>query len=255
MKLAVMQPYFFPYIGYYQAIAAVDKYILYDRLAYIEGGWVHRNRCLIVHGAPTYFAVLTQRKSPFKKINEIELESGSLWRRKMLKFLWHNYRRAPFFDAVYPLIEQIILSDTRYLTEINTRSIIEVARFLGVTTEITTETSRFADLESKLTFPDEHLKDQFPHLKVPTPERMVIRVLEMCRIEGSKTYVNAIGGQTLYIKDEFARYGIDLQFIKCGDIRYQQTTDVFHPNLSIIDVLMNCGRDQTRALLNEYTLI
>lgn len=250
-----MQPYFFPYIGYYQAVSAVDKYLLYDDLAYIKRGWINRNRYRLVNGVPVYFIVPVKGKSSFTKIKAIEIDDQSPWRKKMLRGIYYNYKRAPFFEDVYPLIERIIDSDVRLLTDLNASSIVEVSRYLGIPTEISTDAGRYADLECRLDVPDERLMDNFSEFQVTVPERKVLRALAICRAEGAHTFINAIGGQELYRKEEFSRNKIDLQFLKRGDIRYQQFSSKFRQDLSIIDVLMHCGRDGTRALLSEYVLV
>ena len=255
MKLAIMQPYFFPYLGYYQGIAAVDKYMLYDNLAYIKEGWMNKNRLLTIPGKPAYIIVHVKDKSSHKRINEIELADSKPWPRKMLNTILLNYKKAPFFDEVYPVVERVITSKVKLLTELNARSIIDVSRYLNITTEITTDTSKYSHLEETLVNSALAISQRFPSIKLCNPEKKVIRVIEICRAEGAEVFVNAIGGQALYDKEEFTRHGIELLFLQTQDHFYPQSTDAFHPNLSIIDVLMNCGRDGTRELLQKYTLV
>jgi hypothetical protein len=254
MKLAIMQPYFFPYIGYYQGISAVDKYMLYDNLAYIKYGWVNRNRVLVIHGHPVNVTVPVQKKSSYSRISEIELVDSDTWRKKILRTLVMNYRSSPFFDDVYPVIEAVICSEVKRLTELNARSIIDLCKYLGIDTEITTDTSKYFELEEKLADDSESITERFPQLDLRTPEKKVIRVIEICRAEGANVFINAIGGQGLYGKDEFARHGIELFFLRTEEHSYPQASEVFHPNLSIIDVLMNCGKDGTKELLDKYSL-
>jgi hypothetical protein len=255
MKLGIMQPYFFPYLGYFQGIYAVDKYILYDNLAYIKDGWMNRNRLLVVKGKPTYFIVEIKRKSSNKKISEIEVVDGIFWRQKILKSIFYNYRNRPFFEEIYPLIERVINSDVKFLSELNFYSIIVVSNYLDIKTNITTDTSKYLELENKLSCERADLFSLFPSIKLNKPERKVVRAIEICRSEGANIFINAIGGQTLYDKAEFLRNNIKILFVKTNKYSYQQSTAEFHPNLSIIDVLMNCGKDGTKKLLNEYTLI
>jgi hypothetical protein len=255
MKLAIMQPYFFPYLGYYQTISAVDKYMLYDNLAYIKEGWVNKNRLLVVNGEPVYFLVHVKNKSSFKKIREIELVDNRHWREKMLKSIFMNYKRRPFFNEVYPLVEGVINEEVRLLTDLNAKSIFDVAKFLEIKTEITTDTSKYADLEEKLANDVMELSARFPTIRLRNPQVKVIRVLEICRAEGAETFINAWGGQALYDKEEFAQNNIELFFIRTDAYSYPQSTKVFHPHLSIVDVLMNCGKEGTQELLGQYTLV
>jgi hypothetical protein len=254
MKLAIMQPYFFPYLGYYQAISAVDKYLLYDNLAYIKGGWVNRNRLLVVNSEPVFIIVPVKDRSSFRKISEVELADQKPWRRKLLNSIFLNYKKASFFEEVYPLVEGVIRSEVKLLTELNARSVIEVSRYLDIQTEIATDISKYFELEEKLATDELALAERFPSLALRNPEKRVIRVIEICRAEGADTFVNAIGGRELYDKEEFARHNIQLFFLQTDEYCYQQTTETFHAHLSIIDVLMNCGKERTKELLKQYRL-
>lgn len=255
MKLAIMQPYFFPYIGYYQAIAAVDKFILYDEVSYIKKGWINKNRILIVNREPFHLIIPVKERSSYRKIKDIELTPDKTWRKNILNIIYFNYKKAPFFEDIYPLIEQVINSDTEYLSDFNAKTIIDVSNYLDIPTEIITNTNKFKDLEDSLSQPEEEITELFPLTRIDAPIRKIIRVLEICREEGATEYINAIGGQALYNKDEFAEHGIKLSFVKTNNIIYCQQSNVFHPNLSIIDVLFNCGKDGTNQLIKNYELI
>ncbi|MBI5965708.1 MAG: WbqC family protein [Chloroflexi bacterium] len=255
MKLAIMQPYFFPYLGYYQAIHAVDKYILYDNLTYIKEGWMNRNRYLVVNGDPAYFIVEVKKKSSFSKIRDIQLADNPWWRKKILKSIFYSYKPSPFFDEIYPLVERVLNAEVSFLTELNSKSIIEVCNYLDIKTEINTDTSRYLQLEEKLSNDGLEISARFPSIKLDDPEKKVIRVIEICRKEGAEIFINAIGGRDLYNKEEFESSGIKLLFIQTNPYSYKQPSKIFYPHLSIIDVLMNCGKDTTKKLLNEYTLL
>ena len=100
MKIGIMQPYFFPYIGYWQLLNAVDKYVIYEDVNYIKGGWINRNRILI-NGEAKYFNVQLKDASPNKKINEIHVSNDAITKRKMLNTLEMNYKKAPYFNEVF----------------------------------------------------------------------------------------------------------------------------------------------------------
>jgi hypothetical protein len=255
MKLAIMQPYFFPYIGYYQAISAVDKYILYDNLAYIKRGWVNKNRLLVVNREPVYIIVPVKDKSCLRKINEIELVDNKNWRKKILNTIFMNYKKTSYFDEIYSIVEHVINSEVRLLTELNIKSIIDISRYLDIKTEITTDTSKYFHLEEKLEDDRLDIAARFPSVKLLNPEKKVIRVIEICRTEGADVFINAIGGQELYDKEEFTLNDIKLFFVQTKGYSYKQSTEIFYPHLSIIDVLMNCGKAGTKELLNKYDLI
>ena len=254
MKLAIMQPYFFPYIGYFQLINAVDKYILYDNLNYIKEGWVHRNKILI-NGNPFYIIANVKKKSSFKKINRIFLDDDKRWKDKMLKGILLHYKSAPFFDEVYPFIKILIYNENVIISKYNIHIISEICNFLEIDTIISTEIEQYTDLEKKLE-KENFTMDNFSHISLEKVSPKVVRVIEICNKEKASIFINAIGGKILYNKDEFKKNGIDLFFVKTNEIYYSQKKAAkFIPHLSIIDVLMNCGKEETKKLLKQYTLV
>jgi hypothetical protein len=252
MKLGMNQPYFFPYLGFYQLIAAVDRFVIYDNLNYTQYGWINRNRFLVVGGEPTYFNARTEGSSPNKRIREVKLSSKTNWRRKLLNTFLLNYRKSPFFAETYDLIEGIVRHETESLSELATRSITKVCEHLRITTDIV-ENPIFDELEISLQ--TENFSRVFPTIQLPRPERKVFRVIAVCHMMNVTEFVNAIGGQALYDKADFQANGIDLHFLKSRDEPYQQTTRQYYPGLSILDVLMNCGKEGTIKRLSNYDLV
>lgn len=253
MKLGIMQPYFFPYIGYFQLIKNVDEFILYDDVSFIKKGWVNRNNVLI-NGNPFLLNVPLKGKSSFKKINEIELLEDPAWRKKMLRDLQVNYKQAKYFNDVYPILEKVINYPTAKLSELNFQSIKCVSDYLGLPTKIVTGDSGFADIEHKL---KSEILDEtiFPDTKLTHWIRKTVRIIEICRKKNAQAYFNPIGGLGLYSKEEFLLNKIDLKFIKSRSIVYKQFNHEFVPNLSIIDVLMFNSVDEVNLLLDEFDLL
>ena len=254
MKLAIMQPYFFPYIGYFQAIHAVDKFMLYDNLTFIKEAWMNRNRFLVRNGKPTFFYAELKEKSSFKKIFEIELVESHLWRRRILKSIYLNYKKAPYFETVYPLIESIVNYPTSKLTELNYQSITQVCNYLQLDSVVGCHSDEYTDLEVQLAKEIIDPND-FPDIAMDNFQRKTIRVLSICKKENVHQFVNAIGGMKLYDKKDFFNNGIELSFVKTLEHHYKQHSSIFYPNLSIIDVLMNCGKEGTNKLIGNYELI
>ena len=256
MRLAIMQPYFMPYIGYFQAIAAVDKYILYSNLNFIKEAWMNRNRLLMRDGTTVLTTVPLRSKSSYTMIYDVEIDNSKPWRDKFLRTVQMCYSRKPYYDETYPLLVDLLTPDYRLLCDLNAATIVGIARHLGITTTIETDNSHYLDME-RLLQDIESDYSPLPYLETTRPIRKVARVIEMCRREGADHFLNAIGGQQLYSKEEFAQYGIQLNFIQTFPITYRQDTKngQFVPNLSIIDVLMNNGRQVTQSLLSQYTLV
>lgn len=232
MKLGIMQPYFFPYIGYWQLMNAVDKYVVYDDVNFIKGGWINRNR-ILVNGKPQYFNVQMKGASPFKLINEIEINNSEISINKNLKTIYMAYHKAPYFSKVNLLIEKILKNQTPNLTEYIFNSIKCIAEYLNIKTEII--------ISSKISKNNE-LKNQD-------------KVIEICKKLNATEYYNAIGGMELYSFDDFRKNDITLSFLKTNDISYKQFNNEFIPNLSIIDVMMFNSQEEIKAMLNDFTLI
>lgn len=231
-RLAIMQPYFLPYVGYWQLLHAVDRFVVYDDVNYIKGGWVNRNRVLI-NGAATYITVPLQRSSPYRRICDISLDPSPVWRDRMLRTIATTYRKADFFEQVFPVIEGVICHEAGDLSAYLVYQLRELAAFMGIKTEFVA-TSRC--------YGNDSLAGQ-------------ARVFDICGREGASNYVNAQGGMALYDADAFGRAGINLQFIVMRPLPYRQRSPGFMPGLSILDALMEVGVDGIRAHLDAFDLV
>jgi len=230
-KIAIMQPYFFPYIGYWQLINAVDEYVVYDDVNFIKGGWINRNNILL-NGKAHLVTLPLENSSSFKHINEIEVVKNRKMKEKICKTIAAAYLKAPYYKEVYPIIENSLLQDG-IISNIIYDSIIELKKYIGIDTKIV-------------------LSSQIDQNRELTAEKRVIDIVK--NLDGT-VYINAIGGQSLYDKQEFKEHGIDLFFIKTNEIIYRQFNNEFVPNLSIIDVLMFNSPEQVMEMLNNYELI
>lgn len=256
--IAIIQPYFFPYLGYFQLINAVDTFVLYGDFDYIKRGWVNRNRLLPVDGKPFYITAPV-RKSSSTKIEATRIAEDR-WREKTLKSIHYAYKQTPFFDDVFPVLEDSIRYDTESLSALNKYSIGRIAEYLDIATEIVTDFNS-AELEDRLDEGSEALERAFPDIHLDTPSVMLVRIIALCKEFDASTFINPIGGVELYPREEFRRNGIEVRFLQMKNVRYPQSSRAyresgeFHPNLSIIDVLMNCGKERTFELLSEFDLV
>ena len=229
MKLAIMQPYFMPYIGYFQTMAAVDTYVVYDDVQYIKGGWVSRNN-IIIGGEKKMFTIILKGASPNKLFNEVEIGDDF---KKFERMLQSAYAKAPYFSEVMPLLHTIFTYDEKSLGKFLLHSYQVLLDYLKIPTQLV--------LSSDLV-KDSTLRGQD-------------KVLNICKNIHATEYYNAIGGQELYDKKVFAEHGIKLSFVQTEQVAYPQFAPEFIPNLSIIDVLMHNGKEGTKQLLNAYKLI
>lgn len=232
MRLGIMQPYFLPYIGYFQLIAAVDQFVVYDNIKYTKKGWINRNRFL-QNGKDAMFSLPLKKGSDYLDVCERELATD-FDRKRLLNQLRAAYRRAPHFEQTFPLIELVVRYAEPNLFLFLQNSIAQVCAHLGITTKI---------IVSSEVGIDHHLKAQD-------------KVLALCEALDATAYVNTIGGMDLYSKKTFQEKGVKLQFILSKPFEYVQFNDAFVPWLSIIDVLMFNPLDAIKAYVkSNYELI
>lgn len=232
MKLAIMQPYFFPYIGYWQLIYAVDRFVIYDDVNFITRGWINRNR-ILNFGEATYLTAPLQHSSPNKLICDTSLLPSTIWRDKLVRMIKNTYGKAPFFNEWFPIIENLIRHDAGNLADYLAHQLRTLSAFMGIQTEfvLTSRCYRNNDLSGQE------------------------RVIDICNREGASVIINPQGGQALYDHVAFIRSGLDLKFLIPSTIEYKQFGSVHVPWLSIIDVMMFNSQGQIRALLDQYELV
>lgn len=218
-----------PYIGYFQLMKAVDKYVVYDDVNYIKGGWANRNHILI-NGEKEMFTVTLQKASQNKLFNEIVIGDDF---KKLMKTLQMNYSRAINFDQTMVLMERIISFPNKQLAVFIANSFREILSYLSVETEI---------LMSSEIPKDNSLRGKD-------------KIIQICEILGADTYYNAVGGKNLYDQEEFREHGITLNFVDSLPQVYSQLhTREFVSGLSMVDVLMNNTKDEVNRLLDSFQL-
>lgn len=214
MKLAIMQPYFLPYIGYYQLIAAADVFVVYDNIKYTKKGWINRNR-MLSNGAEATFSLPLKRDSDSLNVVERTL-AVNFDRSKLLNQFRTAYRRAPGYSETYPMLERIIRFDDCNLFRYVYNAIVHTCSHLGINTVIR--------ISSDIAI-DHQLKAQD-------------KVIALCEALGADTYINPIGGTDLYSTAVFRSRNLELRFIRSTQFEYPQFGSAFVPWLSIVDALM-----------------
>ena len=236
MKVAIMQPYAFPYIGYFQLIKAVDVFVFYDDVSFIKQGWVNRNKILVNHRE--YLTTIPISKmSSFSTISETGLHprNYNVWCQKFSKTLYQNYRKAPHFQTVSSLIRQVLEISPSGISALAIDSVRRIADYLEINTVFKTSSVDFAQSKG-----------------MDRAERLI----EITKSLGSRHYINPIGGQRIYSKTYFADRGVTLNFIQTRLTPYNQHNPyTFVPGLSIIDVMMFNSTEQIQELLNDYQLV
>ena len=231
--IAIMQPYIFPYLAYFQLFKAADVFVYFDDIQYIKGGLINRNRILF-RGASQYITFPVKKASLRCKINErVVAENIEKGKTTVLGLLREAYSKAPFFDSVYPILEDVINIDENNVARFAEYSQKVIIDYLEVDVEF--ERSSCLNLDKSLRGED--------------------RVLEIIKSFGGTQYINPIGGRKLYSQEKFDKNGIELKFLKCTAQPYKQFSNEFVPSLSIIDVLMFNSKAEVRRRLKQFELV
>lgn len=228
MSFAVMQPYLFPYLGYYQLVNAVDKFVFYDDVTFIKGGYINRNN-ILSNGKAQRFTIPVPGMSSNTLINELSFDKNI---KKILKTIEQSYKKAPYFEHVFPLIKSVLNNEIRRVDHLCAKSISVVFDYLGISKDFyySSELEYNRDLSA------------------------ADKLIAMAGILKSNDYINSPGGKSLYDKEYFAKKEICLSFIEIEKYEYSQNTDEFIPHLSMIDVLMWNSKSAILELLGKHKL-
>lgn len=219
-KIAVCQPYFAPYLGYFQLINEVDMFVMYDDVSFIKGGWINRNK-IFVNGQEKLFCIPLKKQSSFKKINETMIDWDNKITGKFIKTLEMSYSNSKYRTKIIPMVREIFNNKPQTISELSINSIKIFCEYLKIETPI-----KISSVEN---YQKEGDKTK--------------NLINICEQENKKHYINPIGGVKLYSKEEFLENGIKLNFLKGT------------PSLSIIDVCMNFSKDEIRNKLTDCRLI
>lgn len=225
-----MQPYLFPYLGYLQLMHSVDAFVIYDDVSYIKGGWINRN-FILGQSAKQRLTFPVKNAGSNVLINEVLFTANSS--KKFLKTIRQNYSKAPYFETIFPVIDNCFLTNEMKLISLLEKSLKSVANQFGLS-------------------PQWYLSSQ---LNKDTTLRGQRKVLAICEELGATHYVNLSGGKELYDRGEFEKRGVELSFIEMNNISYSQFSTNFVANLSIIDVMMFNSIEKCQQFSKEYTLV
>lgn len=229
MKLGIMQPYFFPYIGYFQLIQAVDRFILFDDVQYIRHGWINRNRMLKPGEGVQYIVAPLQKHHQKEEIKSIRLQEGEDWKSKLLRQLHHYKKPAKHYTQTMALLEACMAVTEVNITRFNAKCLQLVHEHLGLSFTI--------EISSEMNFDYSNVNDA---------GEWALRIAEQTK---ASEYINPAGGSELFDAAKFNRVAIKLSFISPNIVPYDQRRGTFEPALSIIDVLMFNGVDATRKMI------
>lgn len=232
-KTAIMQPYIFPYLGYFQLINAVDTFVFYDDVNFIKRGWINRNN-ILVNGQSFLFSIPLQKASQNCLINETKLNFSLKWKEDFFKTLEHNYYKAPFYTEVRALVLSVFDNEFDNISDLSCASVIAVSDFLNLNLTFQRSSELYADTKNF------NRSD---------------RLIEICKQSDSSCYINPAGGQKLYDKEYFRKRDVELNFMENQLPAYTQFDKGFVNGLSIIDVLMFNDKSSIIKMLNLYNLL
>jgi hypothetical protein len=234
MKLAVMQPYFFPYLGYYSLIKHTDRFIIIDDVQYIKEGWIARNRILTLNGGWTYIIVPLEHHSYKCTINEVRICNNEDWKIKIFRHLEH-YRKANFYHSVIEVLHDSLKDNCDSITLLDTQILKITCNYLGVKFNY----DIFSQMNLKLG-------------EIKTSSDWPLNISKCLKADA---YYNPPGGIKLYDKEIFTNAGVDLKFLKISLNEYNQGNSTFEPGLSIIDVMMFNSPEAIRQMLDQFELL
>lgn len=234
MRVALMQPYFFPYIGYFQLIKAVDEFVVFDNAQYIRRGWMNRNRILNAQKETVYISVPVQKAHRETKIKDIVINHNSNWQETIYRQL-NYYHKAPNYAFVMDFLSECLSINHPSLSGFNTILLKKVCNLLEINTNITV------------------LSEELPMInEANAADEWGVKV---AKAMNATTYINAIGGIEFYDQQKYRTNGLDIQFIKTEIKPYKQFHDIFVPHLSIIDVMMFIQLEEIKEILEIHELI
>lgn len=232
-SIGIMQPYFLPYIGYFQLMNMVDEFILYDNIQFTKKGWIHRNR-MLQNGKDEYFTLPIKKDSDYLNVCDRFLaDTFTQEKTKLLNRIRNNYGKAPYFDVVFPHLLDIFDYNNINLFNFIHNSLLIISKYLGIQTPITVSST--VDINHDLNGKD--------------------KVLALTKAVKGTHYINPIGGMLLYDRQEFEDQGIKLSFFKTNDFSYVQLRNDYIPFLSILDVMMFNDKDKIRTFLQEFVIV
>lgn len=224
-----MQPYFFPYVGYYQLVYEVERFILLDDVNFIKKGFINRN-VISNNGREQKFTMPVENISQYRHINE-HYYVGKF--EYFLKMIEHSYSKAPYYSSIIPIIKYVLYDVANNVAIKNYKSIACIFEYL--------------DVKKEFSFSSDVIKDNLASGQN--------KIIKLCQTVGIDRYRNAIGGQLIYQKNVFDKNSIELKFVSSNACEYNQGKGIFLPNLSIIDILMYCSKDEVLNLFKNYRLV
>lgn len=235
MNVAIMQPYFLPYLGYFALIKHTDKWVVFDTPQFVRHGWIERNRVLKHNNGWQYIKVPLEKYSRSTNIKDVRIKNCVNWQNKILAQLTHYKKKAHFYNDTINLLNKLFNTKTNLIVEIDVYALKLICEYINIEFNY----SVFSQMDIKVN-------------KVKEADEWA---LEISKALGAKAYYNPLGGQEFFNRNKYERENIDLKFLKLNLQEYNQKRNEFEPGLSIIDVMMFNSKEQISEFLDQYELI
>lgn len=236
MRLGIMQPYFFPYIGYFSLIKHTDRFILFDPVQFIRHGWIERNRTLKQNEGWQYIQAPLVKHDQATLIKDIKINNTTDWKGKILAQIQHYKKKSPYYFATLKVLNEIFSKEYDDIVSFNHASLLKVCEYL----EINIQMDIFSDM---------HLEIE----PVNAPDEWALNICKA--IDGTTEYWNPIGGTSFFDKTKYEKAGLNIQFQQMNLEPYDQNRETFEAGLSIIDVMMFNSPEEINKMLDNYILI
>jgi hypothetical protein len=235
MKLGIMQPYFFPYIGYFSLIAHTDQWVILDDVQFIRHGWIERNRVLNSSSEWQYIKVPLVKHSRETLIKDIQIRNSENWKEMILAQLTCYKRKAPYYHKVIDFLKESFLFNTESITHLNAHLLEKTCQYIGIKFNYSIFSESGIEIE-----------------EINDAGDWAFNIAKSLK---ANTYVNPINGQSLFDINKFRKANINLCFLKSNLKPYNQRIGKFEPGLSIIDVMMFNNQDEIIDILNDYQIV
>ncbi len=223
MKVAIHQPQFFPYPGFFHKLTLADYFVIMDDVQY-DKRFTNRNRIDAPNGW-IWITVPINKSHKFSPNNEVEINNKISWKNDHIKKIFGSYGKAPYFNNYKQYFEELYQKEWKNLFDFNFETLKKTIEWLGIKTKIIKE--------SELNVTDTSSE----------------RLLKVCKAVGAETYISGIGGKNYLNEKLFEKNGVELLYQNYHFNEYpQRFSKPFFPNLSILDLLFNMGPNSTKLI-------
>jgi len=238
-----MQPYLFPYVGYFQLIKHSDVFISYEYVQFMKRSWITRNRILDKgKGEPIYISIPVRKQSPNKLIYDVLIDEQKDWRSELLNLVYYNYKKAKYFEEMYAFIKEILSFESEKIYKLNTHLITSICSKLNISSSKIIDANEFGpEIESNI----------LDEIESASVDLKTLRIIKMCKYFGADSYLNPVGGSAIYHLNDFKKHDINLIFQKINDHSYNQFNGSFEKRLSIVDALMHVGFSGVNSMISK----